>query len=82
MALAGCTDRLQPHTDMPDLLRDAGTPERTHIDVNDEGDVEYWAHRLGVTRQQVVDAVRRVGDCVPDVERALAPLTASGRTPD
>jgi hypothetical protein len=58
---------------MPDLPRDAGTPERTHIDVNDEGDVEYWAHRLGVTRQQVVDAVRRVGDRAPDVARALAP---------
>jgi hypothetical protein len=62
---------------MTDLPRDANAPERTHIDVNDEGDVEYWAHRLGVTRQQVVDAVRRVGDCAPDVERAVAPLSAS-----
>lgn len=67
---------------MPELSRDAGTPQRTHIDVNDEGDVEYWAHRLGVTRQQLVDAVRRVGGRVPDVETALAPSSAADPTLD
>jgi hypothetical protein len=58
---------------MQPLPRDANTPERTHIDVNDEGDVEYWAHRLGVSRRQVVEAVQRVGDRAIDVERALLP---------
>lgn len=62
---------------MPDLPRDANVPERTHIDVNDEGDVEYWAHRLGVTRQQVVDTVRRVGHRAGDVERALGRTSAA-----
>jgi hypothetical protein len=54
----------------PEDLR--GTTARPHIDINDEGDVEYWAHRLGVSRDELVQAVLLVGDVADDVARALS----------
>ena len=49
-----------------------GTTAQPRIDINDEGDVEYWAHRLGVSREALARAVARVGDAVDDVAAELA----------
>ena len=35
--------------------------DQKHIDVRDDGEVWYWTHKLGVTKQQLVAAVRQVG---------------------
>jgi|UPI000560325F hypothetical protein len=41
------------------------------INVYEPWDLQYWSDRWNVPRQQVVDAIRRVGDQVHDVAQAL-----------
>ena len=37
------------------------------IDVHDDGEVWYWTHKFGVTKQQLLAAVRQVGTHAEDV---------------
>jgi hypothetical protein len=37
------------------------------IDVHDDGEVRYWTNKFGVTKQQLVAAVREVGAHAEDV---------------
>ena len=45
--------------------------DQKHIDVQDDGEVWYWTHKLGVTKQQLVAAVRKVGTRAEDVAAEL-----------
>ena len=41
------------------------------VNVIEPHEVEYWCRRFGCTKQQLVDAVKKVGVMVDDVEREL-----------
>jgi hypothetical protein len=41
------------------------------INIYEPWDLRYWSDRWNVPRQQVVEAIRRVGDQVNDVAQAL-----------
>jgi predicted DNA-binding protein YlxM (UPF0122 family) len=45
--------------------------DSTRINILESWDLQYWSDRWNVPRQQVVDAIRRVGDQVHDVAQAL-----------
>ena len=45
--------------------------EADRIDLADENSIEEWASKLGVTTDQLRDAVRNVGDLAADVEMHL-----------
>lgn len=47
-------------------------PEGEHIDIQRDDVVEMWAKRLGVTAEEVRDAVRAVGDEARKVEEYLS----------
>jgi hypothetical protein len=41
--------------------------DQKHIDVHDDGEVWYWTYKFGVSKQQLVAAVREVGTHTEDV---------------
>jgi len=45
--------------------------DRDRINRHEAYEVEYWTRALGVTRQQLLDAIDRVGVMVKDVRRHL-----------
>jgi hypothetical protein len=48
------------------------TAEDTEININDETQVKHWVHELGVTEDQLRDAVMNTGTKLGDVEKELA----------
>ncbi len=50
--------------------------ERIHLD--DDWSVDFWKTTLGVPREELIAAVRAVGDRPQDVAAHLARLSASG----
>ena len=50
--------------------------DRVHLD--EDWSVDYWVTTLGVAREELVAAVRAVGDRVEDVANHLASQSASG----
>ena len=56
---------------MPDDLKYRGPADRTRINVNESWELAYWCKELGVTPEQLKQAVRAVGVMVADVRRYL-----------
>lgn len=56
---------------MADDLSKRGPADRTRINVNESWEVKWWCQHLGVTEQQLRDAVKKVGVMVTDVRRHL-----------
>lgn len=56
---------------MPDDLSNRGPADRSRINVNEPWEVEWWCKQLGVTPEQLREAVRKVGVMVSDVRRHL-----------
>ncbi|GJE12386.1 DUF3606 domain-containing protein [Methylobacterium longum] len=56
---------------MADDLDRREPEDKFKINVHEEWELRYWARRFGVTREQIVDAVRRVGVQTRDVARYL-----------
>lgn len=48
---------------------------RTCINVNDKYDIAHWTARLGVSEQQLRDAVSKVGTVISDLEVETRALT-------
>lgn len=57
---------------MADDLTNRGGADRSRINVNEDHEVAYWTKELGVSREQLVAAVRAVGVMVKDVREHLA----------
>jgi hypothetical protein len=58
-------------------MRDSKEPtstEQLQIRVDDEGEVRKWANILGVTGDQLREAVRQVGPRVDDVKARLGEI--------
>ena len=45
--------------------------DSSRINVHEEWELRYWADRWHVSRQQLMDTIKRVGVHVQDVARAL-----------
>jgi len=46
---------------MPDDFKQRGARDRARISLDEEHEVRYWTQKLGVTREQLEEVVRRVG---------------------
>jgi uncharacterized protein DUF3606 len=44
---------------------------RKRINIHDDQELHYWSHKLGVSRDELKRAVKRVGVMADDVARAL-----------
>jgi hypothetical protein len=47
-------------------------PEDTELNMNDEAEVQHWCAELGVTEDQLRNAVMNAGNKLVDVEKELA----------
>lgn len=56
---------------MADDLTKRGSPDRDRIDVNEDYEVRDWAKKLGVSEEQLRQAVKAVGDRADKVRQHL-----------
>jgi hypothetical protein len=56
---------------MADDKNAQGVADRTRINVHQEYEVRYWTEALGVSKDQLVELVQRVGPLADDVRAAL-----------
>lgn len=56
---------------MSDDLSKRGGSDRKRIDINQDHELRSWAEKFGVSREQIQQAVRAVGDRADDVEMHL-----------
>ena len=56
-------------------MDDKGKPggqDRTRININEDYEVRDWARKFGVTPEQLIAAVKKVGSQAADVQKLLA----------
>jgi hypothetical protein len=56
---------------MSDDKQKPGSPDRDRINVNEDYEVQYWTKTLGVTVDQLKDAVKAVGPTSSAVRKHL-----------
>ena len=56
---------------MSDDKSQTGSPEEGRIDIRQIHEIDYWSTKLGVSRDILIDALRKVGPVVADVKRHL-----------
>ena len=56
---------------MPDDLKQRGTQDRARISMIEDHEVRYWTKELGVTKEQLAAAVKKVGSSAEAVRREL-----------
>jgi len=56
---------------MADSKSKKGKPDRDRINVGEDYEVRYWAEKFVVTRDELKEAVRRVGPMAKDVAKHL-----------
>jgi hypothetical protein len=56
---------------MSDNKNNRGGRDRERISLGQDYEVRYWSKRLGVSKEQLKEAVQQVGDSVHDVENYL-----------
>jgi Protein of unknown function (DUF3606) len=56
---------------MADDLKDRGAQDRSRVNVNEDHEVRYWTQKWGVTKEQLMAAVKRAGVSVAAVAKAL-----------
>jgi hypothetical protein len=56
---------------MADDLKTSGRHDDERINVDQDHEVGYWAEKLGVSREQLRQAVQAAGAMVKDVQRHL-----------
>ncbi len=56
---------------MADDLHRRSPPDRSHVNVDQEHERRYWAHKFGVTEEELRRAVESVGPKPSFVERCL-----------
>ena len=67
---------------MPDDLTKPGKPDRDRINVHEDHELRNWAHKLGVSTQQVKEAVQAVGDRAEKVRDHLSERKGPKRAND
>ena len=56
---------------MSDDRNNPGRPDRDRINLNEDYEVRYWTEALGVSEQELRDAVQAVGSTADAVRRHL-----------
>jgi len=56
---------------MADDLKDRGAQDRSRVNVHEDYEVRYWTEKWGVTKEQLVEAVRQAGVSAQAVAHAL-----------
>ncbi|EKS30266.1 DUF3606 domain-containing protein [Afipia felis] len=56
---------------MADDLSKKGPQDRSHINMQEDYEVKYWAHHLGVSREELKRAVDKVGTSAAAVRKEL-----------
>jgi len=56
---------------MADDKSKTGREDSSRVNINEDYEIQYWTKKWGVTAQQLIDTVKRVGPMVNDVQRAL-----------
>jgi len=56
---------------MSDDKSNRGSPDNKRIDIHDPNEVRHWTKSLGVSEQQLKDAVARVGTSAEKVRESL-----------
>ncbi|HEX4334663.1 MAG TPA: DUF3606 domain-containing protein [Polyangiaceae bacterium] len=56
---------------MPDDPNKRGPADRERINIHEPWELRYWADHFGVTEQQIIDCVKKVGVMVKDVKKCL-----------
>lgn len=54
-----------------DNKKDIGSPDRDRINVHEDYELQYWATTLGVTKEQIKQAVAEVGTSAQKVREYL-----------
>ena len=56
---------------MADDLKQTGKPDDQRINIEQDHELSYWSEKLGVSREQLREAVAKAGSSVKDVQRQL-----------
>lgn len=56
---------------MSDNKNNTGNPDRSLISTSEDYEVQYWMNKLGVSREQLMAAVKAVGNSAAAVEDYL-----------
>lgn len=56
---------------MSDNLSNRGPQDRSRINLHESWEVQYWTQELGVTREQLEQAVKQAGSSADAVRRHL-----------
>lgn len=56
---------------MSDDLTKKGGQDRSRINMNEEYEVKYWSHHLGVSREDLEKAIAKVGNSAAAVRKEL-----------
>jgi hypothetical protein len=56
---------------MADDRRKRGVHDRSRINLSEDYEVNYWSNALGVSKERLVEAVKKVGDSLQAVRREL-----------
>jgi len=51
---------------MSDNTSNTGSPDRDRISTSEDYEVRYWSEKFGVSRQELIDAVKASGSNSPD----------------
>jgi len=61
---------------MADDRTKRGAPDRSRINLGEDYEVDYWSKALGVSKERLVEVVKKVGDSVQAVRRELGNTTS------
>lgn len=56
---------------MSDDKLNRGQPDRSKINMNEDYEVKYWTHHLGINREELQKVVDKVGNSAKAVEKEL-----------
>ena len=56
---------------MADDLKNRGAQDRSRVNIHEDHEVRYWTEKLGVTKEELADAVKRAGLSADAVAREL-----------
>lgn len=56
---------------MADDKTNRGPQDRTRVNLHEDYEVRYWTDKLGISKSQLEDAVRKVGPSAKAVEEEL-----------
>jgi hypothetical protein len=55
---------------MSDNTSKTGSPDRDRISTSEDYEVRYWSEKFGVTREELIDAVKASGSNKPETVEA------------